>query len=259
MKCSKTISKDGDVTGYVLVMRDISFQKEIERQKETFIATLTHDLKTPIRAEMRSLELLLKGNFGDLNNDQKEIIQEILNSNKFMAKMINTILVGYKYDNGKMQIKKENAEIHNIIKTCYGELRSLVQEKSQAVHFDFCSESQYLNVDPIEMKRLINNLFSNAIIYTQDKGTIAVKTVIEGDNFRIYFKDNGIGISPKQMPYLFDKYTSYSKKFRQVGTGLGLYISKQIVEAHNGTITVESEEGKGSSFIFTIPLTHVAV
>jgi len=250
---SKINNAKNEVDGYVCVLRDVTVQKEIEKQKETFIATLTHDLKTPIRAEIRSLELLLKGNFGKLEKEQEEIISEILYSSRFMFNMIDTLLAGYKYDNGKVEIKKDYIDINEIIQSCSLELRHLINEKEQEVTLDFQEDKTKIYADPIEIKRLITNLLSNAISYTQEKGKIKIKTEFQNNEVKVSVIDNGRGISPEHIPYLFDKYTSYSKRFRQVGTGLGLYVAKHIVETHGGTIQVESEEGKGSTFTFTIP------
>lgn len=259
INCSKIHNSKDETDGYILVLRDVSAQKEIEKQKETFIATLTHDLKTPIRAETRSLELLLKGSFGQLSESQYEIVNETLSSNKFMAGMIDTLLAGYKYDNGKVDLHKDILNINEIITACSTELKYLIAEKKQTVELDFQENEQLTYADPIEIKRLVMNLFSNAITYTQEYGTIKISTSLCDNKVRVDFKDNGRGISKEQMPYLFDKYTSYSKKFRQVGTGLGLYVAKQIVEAHNGSIEVASEEGHGAQFTFTIPIIPAVV
>ena len=256
---SKMQNNKDETEGYVLVLRDISAQKEVEKQKETFIATLTHDLKTPIRAEMRSLELLLKGSFGELTSDQKEIINEILLSSKFMSGMVNTLLAGYKYDNGKVDIHKDKVDLNEIIKLCNSELKYLVQEKNQNLTFEHQNQNQIIYADYVEIKRLVTNLLSNALNYTSEGGTITIISEIENAGIenkyvKVSVIDNGRGISQSQIPHLFDKYTSYSKKFRQVGTGLGLYVAKQILEAHDGHITVKSEEGKGSEFTFYLPL-----
>ncbi len=252
--CSKINPSVDEAEGYVFVIRDITDSKEIEKQKETFVATLTHDLKTPIRAEMRALELLLKGSFGSLNQDQISILKDTLYSSKYMFKMIENLLATYKYEHGKITLKKEKADILNLIKNICAELKYLISDKNQELSLVFEDESIFLDIDIMEITRVMMNLLTNSINYTQEGGKIVVTIKKHPDNILLSFKDNGRGISACEMPYLFDKYKSNAKKFRQVGTGLGLYLSKQIVELHNGVIWAESAEGEGSVFNVKLPV-----
>ncbi|MFA6989641.1 MAG: response regulator [Candidatus Gastranaerophilaceae bacterium] len=244
-----------EIDGYVFTFRDVTETKEIEKQKETFIATLTHDLKTPIRAEIRSLELLLNGSFGSLNVEQKELIQEIIYSSKFMFNMVDTLLTKYKYENGKIVLNKTLFDIVDLVKNCCNEIKYLIHEKNQQLTMNFENEKEMIFADPIEIKRVIINLLSNAITYSQHGGKIDITTKTEGQYITLAVKDNGKGISQDKIDTIFDKYVTYSKKFRQVGTGLGLYVSKMITEAHNGQITIESKEEEGSEFVLKIPKT----
>ncbi len=254
INCSKINPSQDVAEGYVFVIRDITDSKEIEKQKETFVATLTHDLKTPIRAEMRALELLLKGSFGSLNEDQVSILKDTLYSSKYMFKMIENLLATYKYEHGKISLKKEKADILNLIKNICVELKYLLSDKNQELSLNFENESIFLEVDVLEITRVIMNLLTNSINYTQDGGNIVVTVKRYPNNILLSFEDNGRGIAAGEMTYLFDKYKSYAKKFRQVGTGLGLYLSKQIVELHDGEIWAESTEGQGSTFNVRLPI-----
>lgn len=256
---SKISVYEEEAEGYVLVLRDITEHKEIEKQKETFVATLTHDLKTPIRAEIMAMELLLKGNFGKLTDEQTDIIKDTLYSSRYMFGMVDNLLSTYRYENGSISLNKENIDLIGIIKTCYNELKYLIEDKNQTVSFEFKEDSVSVLADFLELKRVITNLLSNAVSYTQEFGKIIVKSEIRDNEIYISFIDNGKGISEQDIPMLFNRYTSHAKKFRQVGTGLGLYLSKQIVEAHGGSITVESEENKGSKFTFSLPLVYSLV
>ncbi|OGI03036.1 MAG: hypothetical protein A2104_01830 [Candidatus Melainabacteria bacterium GWF2_32_7] len=251
---SKINNNDAEIEGFVLILRDVTAYKEVEKQKETFVATLTHDLKTPIRAEIRALELLLKGNFGDLAYEQIDIIQDTLNSSKYMFNMVDNLLSTYRYENGSVKLRKDNTDINQLIKTCYTELKYLMEDKKQDIIFDFGKEDLIAYADELEIKRVIMNLLSNAIFYTHEQGKIIVKTNFDDKEIRVSFIDNGKGISQEDISNLFSKYTSYAKKFRQVGTGLGLYLCKQVINAHGGNILVESIEGKGSNFTFSIPV-----
>lgn len=250
---SKITSKETDIEGYVLVIRDISAQKDIEKQKETFVAMLTHDLKTPIRAEIMALELLLKGSFGTLNDEQKSMILDTLNSSKYMFKMVDTLLASYKYENGKTLLEKSYFNINSLIQSCYAEIKTLAEDKNQYISFVFDRDNLEIFADEVEIKRVLMNLLSNAINYTQNGGKIIVKTTLNGAEISVSVTDNGKGLTDDEISRLFTKYSTSAKRFKQVGTGLGLYLSKQIVDSHGGSINVESREGMGSTFNFTLP------
>jgi len=251
---SKVFENESETEGYVLVLRDITEHKEVEKQKETFVATLTHDLKTPIRAEIMAMELLLKGNFGKLTNEQTDIVRDTLYSSKYMFSMVDNLLSTYRYENGNISLNKEDTDIISLIKTCCNELKYLIEDKNHLISFEFMEISIIVSVDILELKRVITNLLINAVSYTHEYGKIVIKSEIVNNEIQISFIDNGKGISKQDISRLFNKYTSQAKRFRQVGTGLGLYLSKQIIEAHGGSISVESEENKGSKFTFSLPL-----
>ena len=211
INCSSINPFESEAEGYVLVLRDVSAYKEIEKQKETFVATLTHDLKTPIRAEIRALELLLKGNFGALTEDQKSIIQDTLYSSKYMYNMVDNLLQTYKCENGNLVLQKDYTDINTIIKNVCSELRYIINDKKQTVNLDFEHEELILYIDELEIKRVIMNLLSNAIIYTPENGTIVIKTRIYKNEAIISFIDNGRGISKEEISRLFSKYRVMQK------------------------------------------------
>lgn len=254
ISCSEINPSLNEVDGYVLILRDVTAHKEIEQQKETFVATLTHDLKTPVRAQMRALDMLLNEKFGQINDSQKDIIEETLNSNKYMFGMVDNLLASYRYENKSVNIQKHYFDINDLIKNCYNQIKYLANDKKQTINFDFEDETLDLSADSLEIKRVIINLLSNAINYTGEYGQIIISSKLKNDTIIISFIDNGKGISQDEISSLFNKYQSYAKKFRQVGTGLGLYLSKQIIESHGGTISVISEEGSGSVFTIKLPI-----
>ena len=256
---SKIINKETQTEGYVLVIRDITVQKDIEKQKENFVAMLTHDLKTPIRAEIMAMELLLKGNFGHLNDNQKSMILDTLNSSKYMFKMVDTLLASYKYENGKTILEKSLFNINSLVKRCHAEIKTLVDDKNQSMSFVFDRDCLEVFADEVEIKRVLMNLLSNAVNYTQKGGHIAVQTELSETGIKISVTDNGRGLSNDEISRLFIKYSTSSKRFKQVGTGLGLYLSKLIVDSHGGVISVESKEDNGSTFSFILPNVHALV
>jgi PAS domain S-box-containing protein len=248
VNCSPIFSSLVVIEGYILVIRDVTTFREIDAQKETFVATLSHDLKTPIRAQIKAINLLLGKKYGNLNDFQEDILSETLNSNKFMFNMLDNLLTTYKYENGSVRMYKQNYDVNSLIMDCIRELKYLLDDKNLQLIFSFEEKNLEAFIDIIEFKRVIINLLSNAINYTNEKGKIIIKTEKRDFESVISFIDNGRGMSEEEIGKVFSRYSSYAKKFRQVGTGLGLYLSKQIVEKHGGKISVESQEGKGSIF-----------
>ena len=238
---------------YIVILKEMTKESEIQAQKDNFIATLTHDLKTPVRADIMSLELLLKGKFGDLSAEQTEILSEMLNSNKFMMNMLDTLLAKYKYENGGVDLLKRDFELNIFIKEIVKELKCLFEEKN--IKCEFASEKEEIPVhaDKIELKRAISNLISNAIKFNNKGGFVKISVFQNKKEIKIKVEDNGIGMSKDKLEHIFDKYVSYAKRFRQLGTGLGLYVAKKIIEAHGGKIEVLSTPKEGSVFTVTIP------
>lgn len=239
--------------GFLLVARDITSSKEVEKEKESFIATLTHDLKTPVRAEIRAMELLLKGTFGNLSSEQEDIIKEILYSSRFMFNMINNLLSRFKVDSVGYGLTKTKTDITKVVEDVYNELKYLVNERRHEVFLDFASSEMFVDIDEMEIKRAITNLLANAVAYTEEGGRIVVRVKSSEKYISISVADNGKGILKEDLPIIFHKYKSGAKKFKQIGTGLGLYVTKQIIEAHGGKILVKSKENKGTVFTILLP------
>lgn len=251
---SKIFTETNTLNGYLIIINDISQEVQNQSQKETFIATLTHDLKTPIRAQIRALELILNNKFGKIDENLSSILCEVLNSCKFMQYMTDNLLTKYKTQNGQLNIVKENKSIYEIIKNNSEKLRYLLEQKNQKIHIVNEAQTGELELDPHAIERVLNNLIINASEYTPDNGIITIKIEEIHDHLKVSVIDNGWGIPKDDIDTIFDEYITSAKRFRKVGYGLGLYICKKIIEGHNGEIYVNSEEGRGSEFIFTLPL-----
>ncbi len=255
---SKIFSENNTLEGYLVIVNDISQEVKNQAQKETFIATLTHDLKTPIRAQIRALELVLGKKFGEVDPTLESILSEVLNSCKFMQHMTDNLLTKYKSECGQLNIVKEKRSLYEIIKNNSEKLKYLIAQKNQQLNIQYNSTIHELEFDPYEIERVLNNLIINASEYTPEYGEITVKIEDADDFIQISIIDNGWGIPEEDVESVFDEFISTSKKFRKVGFGLGLYICKKIVEGHGGRIFVKSKEGKGSEFTFTLPIQKTA-
>lgn len=233
---------------------DIKKLKELEQIREDFSATLAHDLRVPILAEKNTLQFFIKGTFGEISDKQKEALENMLESNKDLLNLVNNLLDVYKYDAVPIEFKKEPADIKALVVECLNEISPLAVKNSHSLENNIQDEIPILNIDKREIKRVVLNLLNNAITYTQQSGSISVESKINENEVIIKVKDNGRGISEADIDKIFDRYFSKAIKFRKVGTGLGLYLSKQIIEAHNGKIWAESKPDKGSAFYFSLPL-----
>lgn len=238
--------------------------KETERKKEMFVATLTHDLRTPIKAEYRVLEQLQEGAFGELSEDIHEIVRELMKSNRFMNHMVDNLLSTYRFDKKEDNLNLEPVNLGELIRdiTRY-ELKMLADEKHQELRFDLPEDLPLVPLDAMEITRVLYNLIQNAVTYTPAAGIITVQAMTADEAgrpvVRVAVSNTGPGIDPEQEKQIFQPYLSLAKKYKQVGTGLGLYLCRRIVEAHGGTIGFENNPGEGCLFYFTLPLSPVPV
>lgn len=255
MSLTKIFNKEGDLTGFMAIVRDISENIEIEQQKDTFIATLTHDLKTPIRAQIQALDLLIKGQFGLITNDVKDVLEEVRASCDFMKNMTDNLLLKYKSDKGQLKICKEMNNLKQLFEKCSNNLKYVLNQKQQVLCLNYKAQVEVFEFDPIEIERVINNLITNASEYTPNEGKVIVNILDKKNNeIKIEIIDGGIGMSEEYCKVIFDKFVSSAKKYRKIGSGLGLYISRKIIIAHGGDINVSSKPNVGTKFTITLPL-----
>lgn len=233
--------------------RSIEQEKRISEQRETYIATLSHDLKTPTIAQVRALELLLSGQFGEFNQDQKDVLKLTLDSCNYMYDMVYTLLSTYKFENGDISLNFSSFNLTKIVQESIKEVLNLAEENSVIVEFPENSDFKII-ADKIEMKRVVINLLSNAINYAFQNSRVSVSIKTSGKNLEFYVKNSSPYIEPSVMNGLFRKYVTHSDKFNKVGVGLGLYLSKKIVEAHGGKIIAQSFKTQSNIFGFSIPL-----
>ncbi|MDR1327897.1 MAG: response regulator [Heliobacteriaceae bacterium] len=243
---------------YVGVIRDVSVQKETEKLRDDFIATLTHDLRTPLLAAIQTLRFFLEGSIGSLEEKQKVLLSTMLHSNEDLLGLVNALLEVYRFESGQLKLCKTNFPLKDLVVQCYEELKPLTQKKNQDFEFVFeIEDNVYIQADRAELKRVITNLCGNAVNYTNPGGKITVLTKIRNNDLIFSVTDNGNGIPKEDMGNLFTRFSQGTTKKRSTGTGLGLYLSRQIIEAHGGKIWAESKIDKGSEFSFL--LTDVAV
>lgn len=251
------LDDDGNVQGIIIINKDINLIKEVAAQKETFVATLTHDLKVPTIAQIKALEVILNGSVGKLPQEQSEVLGQILNSCRYMLNMISTLLSTYRYEDGIKKINYEEFNFVNLVSECCNEIACLAKEKEQTITIKNNSVENLICADKLEIKRVITNLIANAISYSRKNSPIEIS--MEDSSQETIFLVNSYNktIPKAQLEKLFDKYVSDASKYKKSGIGLGLYLTKQIVTAHNGEVIAESDEINGNTFGFKIPKTNL--
>ncbi|HNW25843.1 MAG TPA: ATP-binding protein [Candidatus Gastranaerophilaceae bacterium] len=241
------------VQKFVGVIRDVRAQKETERLRDDFIATLTHDLRTPLLAAIQTLKFFLDGSLGNLDEKQKVLLSTMQRSNEDLLGLVNALLEVYKYEAGKLNLCKTNFVLKDLINQCFSELEPLAKNKNIDFILTFCAhENLTINADRGEIRRVITNLCGNAINYTNNNGKIDVLVREQNGDVIFSVADNGNGIPKEDIPHLFKRFSQGTSQKRSTGTGLGLYLSRQIIEAHGGKIWLESKVSNGSEFSFLL-------
>ena len=251
------INPDDEYKRFVGVIRDVTEQKKSDKLRDDFIATLTHDLRTPLLAAIQTLTFFLDGALGELDEKQKLLLATMQKSNQDLLGLVNALLEVYKYDAEKLVLTKTNFNIYSLVEQVYRELLSLAKSKNIEFIIDCENKDLEINADRSEIRRVICNLCGNAINYTGENGKVIVTIKNEDNDLIFSVSDNGSGIPAEDIPNMFQRFSQGTSKKRSTGTGLGLYLSRQIIESHGGKIWLESKLNKGSEFSFILTDTVV--
>lgn len=251
-------SDDTLIQKYVGVIRNVSVQKETEQLRDDFIATLTHDMRTPLLAAIHTLNFFLDGELGSFSEKATMLLSTLKTNNENLLGLVNSLLDVYRYDSGKLELVKTDFDFKALCVQCYDELKPLAEKKNLEFILEYIPQSDLkIHADRGQLRRVITNLCGNAINYTNNDGKIEINVKQEDNDIVFSVIDNGNGIPKEDIPHLFKRFSQGTSKKRSTGTGLGLYLSRQIVEAHGGKIWLESKLNKGSEFSFL--LTNVVV
>jgi PAS domain S-box-containing protein len=252
-------------------IRDITERKRIEEQrrralqeasrlKSEFLANMSHELRTPLNAIIGFAEIVHDEKVGPLEPEQKEYLGDILTSSRHLLQLINDVLDLSKIEAGKMEFRPERVDPAKVVVEIRDMLRSLAATKRVTVTVEAAGALDEVFIDPAKLKQVLYNYLSNALKFTPEGGRVTVRVASEGaDAFRLEVEDTGIGIRPEDIGRLFVEFqqldATTAKKYP--GTGLGLALTKRIVEAQGGQVGVRSRPGEGSVFFAVLPRTTV--
>jgi signal transduction histidine kinase len=227
--------------------------KRLQELKDEFVFVAAHELRTPVTAIKGYISLALSSGGTPLSEDVKKFLGEVKNASERLNQLVNDLLEIARSEAGRLEIQGKEIEITGEIKSVVSELAPLAKEKSITVTYDPGALPKAF-ADPMRFKEVMINLVGNAVKYTIGSGAVTITHEVQGDDIVTHIKDTGMGISKEAQSKLFEKF--YRVKTEQTqnitGTGLGLFIVKQIIEKMGGKIWVESEEGKGSTFSFSV-------
>jgi len=254
---TKFITKEEKRIVTLIILHDISREKVVERLKSQFVSVAAHQLRTPLSIIKWSLCMLLDGEIGLLTNEQIEMLDKAQQTNERMIHLINDLLSVARIEEGRFMYRPKTVDMIELLEKIIESVQVLA--KNKRVKFEFKKpidkSSKVIKADIEKISLAIRNLLENAIFYTSPGGKVLLSVKRVNNDVLVSIKDSGIGIPNDQQKRVFNKFFRADNAVRMEteGTGLGLFITKNIIEAHQGKISFESEEGKGTTFKFSLP------
>ncbi len=230
--------------------------KKLDQMKSDFVANVSHELKTPLTIVKGNLDNIYKGLAGEITPTQKEILEDSTRVINRLARLVSDLLDISKIESGKMELRKEEADFIEISEEVLKSFDKLFKEKNINLKREYAGNLPKIFVDRDKITQVMINLLSNAIKFCEPNSEIGVRILNLQEEIQVEVWDTGPGIVPDELDKIFDKFVRVVKEKRE-GTGLGLPIVKDIVELHKGRMQAESQPGKGSRFIFTLPKTRI--
>lgn len=249
-------NESGQTVGMVSILSDITKQKEIDRLKASFVANVTHELRTPLVSIDKSIAFLLSNAGNSLSANQLQFLEIASRNCKRLSLLINDLLDLAKFEAGKMKITPVPSQVGQVINESIVGLNAWAGAKSVKLVSDIALDLPQVTIDPDKIIQVLNNLIGNAIKFTPAQGTITIGARLQNNEIVVSVQDTGIGIPEHELEKVFDKFYQTGERVATdvSGTGIGLSIAKEIVTLHGGKIWAESPQGQGARFSFTIPV-----
>jgi signal transduction histidine kinase/DNA-binding response OmpR family regulator len=247
-----------------LALTNAQLYRQLERQsaalevasqhKSDFLASMSHELRTPLNAIIGFSEVLLERMFGELNERQDDYLRDIWSSGKHLLDLLNDILDLSKIEAGQMVLNRSEFDVGESLEYCLSLVRERAIKQRILLSLEVDPEVGLVNADRLRVRQVVLNLLSNAVKFTPDGGRVQVRASVRDQDLIVTVADTGPGVAAEDRQRIFDSFQQGTRHTEQIeGTGLGLTLSKQIVELHGGRIWIDSEPGKGSTFGFALP------
>jgi signal transduction histidine kinase/FixJ family two-component response regulator len=257
--CSPVISSSGTLLGSVTTFEDVSTQKQIDRMKSDFVAMVAHELKSPLASIEQMIYALQTNCDYEEANSCNRLHSRMTVRTRDLLRLIENLLNLSKLESGTVIFNLERTSGHEIVKDIVEVATPQAEAKDITINFNPCADDWWFNVDYDHIRTAIMNIVSNAIKYTPEGGSLDVTTSVSGGLANLVFKDSGIGIAGEDLQHIFDRfYRVKGKATRHItGSGLGLSLVKEVVEAHQGYIDVQSVPDEGTTFTLSFPVAEV--
>jgi PAS domain S-box-containing protein len=245
-------SSSGVKLGAVVVYHDISARKELERVREEFAAVVAHDLRTPIQSVLMQIELLLSQATGGASTVPVATLQTMKRNGYRLERLTRDLLEASRIDAHHVVLDRRRVDLPELVSALVSQIQSALG--THAISVEIAGDPPLISADPLRIEQILTNLLENSSKYSSEGAPIRLIVAGENDGATLSIEDRGPGIAPEELPRLFDRYYQTSKaRGGKSGVGLGLYITRGLVEAHGGRITVESTPGAGSTFRIWLP------
>lgn len=248
------LTSNNEINGLVAIAKNIDADKKLEHQRDLFLATLSHDLKNPLQAQISSLEMLYREYYGKIDEGHQEVMALIIESAKYMKDMLCTLLKTCKQNNGIIQLVYSRFDILSLMTKSIREVRDLGKIKNVEIRFNskLTEDEKLMYADENQLRRVIGNMLNNAINYAFENSVVDISIKLENGFYVFDFKNESEEISESLKVNIFDKYVCGNPLESNSGVGLGLYFCRKIIEAHDGTISLDNI-GTKNTFSIKIP------
>jgi len=254
VRSSTVVSPGNELLGNIVELLDVSLERREKRNREEFVAKMTHDLKSPLMIMQGYIQAIRLGMLGEIEPKLAGTLADMERSGKNLHAMIEDLLDVYRLEMGLVQVRRKRCDIRRFLEECCRDRQLEADEHGLTLVLKMSSSFPEAEFDEKQLSRVFANIIGNALKFTPRHGKITVTAAVRRGNLHVSVRDTGIGIGADDIPQIFNKYYRSEKAAGFKGSGLGLALSREIVEAHGGTIAVKSLEGKGSTFTVIIPI-----
>lgn len=246
----------GNINTLVRVTSDVSTVKAVEQMKNDFVSIASHELRTPLGVINSYLNLFLHGHLGELTESQKMYIQRVFDASDDMSALVEDLLNMSRIESGRLELASQSFYVEDILKDILSYLEQKKESKQISITIDNRMGDIQLFADRQKLDQALTNIIDNAIKYTYNGGNIIITIKRDNEYVEISVQDSGVGIKPENLGHIFEKFYREGNPLsvKEGGSGLGLYISRKLVELHGGSISVSTKHGEGSTFTVKLPI-----